>query len=103
MPLVITFRTFATVLANKSYNIMQTKIIQIGNSKGLIIPSGILSAAGLSTKTPVDIFLSQGSIVIKPQVRQGWADAAKKAHEESGDKLLAPDILNDDITDEIVW
>lgn len=82
---------------------METNIIQIGNSRGLIIPSGMLHAVGLGTKSPVNIYIQQGSIIIKPHVRQGWAAAAKKEHEEGADSLLAPDVLSDDIGEDIAW
>ena len=82
---------------------METNIIQIGNSKGVIIPSGMLRAVGLSTKSPINIYIHQGSIVIKPHARQGWAAAAKKEHEDGEDTLIASDVLTDDIGEDIAW
>ena len=63
---------------------MVTNIIQIGNSKGIILPSEILKQLRLSWKSAVGISLDGNNIVIKAQPRQGWAEAAKRAHERMG-------------------
>ena len=55
---------------------MVTNIIQIGNSKGIILPSEILKQLRLSLKSAVSISLDGNNIVIKAQPRQGWAEAA---------------------------
>ena len=34
--------------------------------------------------------------MIKAQPRQGWAEAAKRAHENGDDKLLIPDVFEDE-------
>lgn len=60
---------------------MVTNIIQIGNSKGIILPSEILKQLRLSLKSAVSVSLDGNNIVIKAQPRQGWAEAAKRAHE----------------------
>ena len=52
---------------------MVTNIIQIGNSKGIILPSEILKQLRLSLKSAVSISLDGNNIVIKAQPRQGWA------------------------------
>ena len=33
--------------------------------------------------------------MIKAQPRQGWAEAAKRAHENGDDELLIPDVFED--------
>ncbi len=53
---------------------MVTNIIQIGNSKGIILPSEVLKQLRLSLKSAVSISLDGNNIVIKAQPRQGWAD-----------------------------
>lgn len=51
---------------------MVTNIIQIGNSKGIILPSEVLKQLRLSLKSAVSISLDGNNIVIKAQPRQGW-------------------------------
>jgi len=47
---------------------MVTNIIQIGNSKGIILPSEILKQLRLSLKSAVSISLDGNNIVIKAHV-----------------------------------
>ena len=53
---------------------MVTNIIQIGNSKGIILPSEILKQLRLSLKSAVSVSLDGNNIVIKAQPRQGWVE-----------------------------
>lgn len=45
---------------------MKTNIRKIGNSSGAILPAAILKQLKLSEGDGVDIFASEGNIVIKP-------------------------------------
>jgi antitoxin MazE len=51
---------------------MKTTIINIGNSRGIILPSTILRKLHISSKAEVDIFTDNETIVIKPRPRMGW-------------------------------
>ena len=67
---------------------MEATVINIGNSKGLIIPAKILKQLKLTAKSAVKIFMHDNRIVIEPNPRQGWAEAAKECHKNGDDKLL---------------
>lgn len=82
---------------------MESNIIQIGNSRGVIIPSEWLKRLNLSLKSLVDISLDGNHIVIKAQPRQGWAEAARKCNEAGDDELLIPDMLEGEKTEEWTW
>ena len=82
---------------------MVTNIIQIGNSKGIILPSETLKQLRLSLKSAVSISLDGNNIVIKAQPRQGWAEAAKRAHENGDDELLIPDVFEDEKFEDWTW
>ena len=82
---------------------MVTNIIQIGNSKGIILPSEVLKQLRLSLKSAVSISLDGNNIVIKAQPRQGWAEAAKRAHENGDDELLIPDVFEDEKFEDWTW
>ena len=82
---------------------MVTNIIQIGNSKGIILPSEILKQLRLSLKSAVNVSLDGTNIVIKAQPRQGWAEAAKRLHAEGGDELLIPDVFEDETFEDWTW
>ena len=82
---------------------MVTNIIQIGNSKGVILPSELLKRLSLSLKSAVNISVDGDSIVIKAQPRQGWEEDAKRLHAEGGDELLIPDVFEDETFEDWTW
>jgi antitoxin MazE len=56
---------------------MKTRIIRIGNSRGIRIPKPLLDEAGLEGE--VEISLKNKSLVIRPakkKPREGWAESA---------------------------
>jgi antitoxin MazE len=75
---------------------METSIIKIGTSKGVILPFKLLKTMNLSEKSLVEISAENGKIVIAPCPRQGWAAAAKQLHDSDSDELLIPDVFNDE-------
>ena len=82
---------------------MRANIINIGNSKGVILPSSVLKELNLSLKSSVQISAENGSMVIKPAPRQGWEEAAKEMHVSGDDELLVPDIFEDENLEEWTW
>lgn len=67
---------------------MKTRIVRIGNSRGVRLPKPLIEEAGLSED--VEIRVRQGSILILPAAgpRSGWAEAAKQLRERGEDRLL---------------
>lgn len=76
--------------------VMQTSIINIGNSKGIIIPKTILKKYNIQDK--INLVLEEDFIAIRPiqKSREGWEDAFRKMHEKGDDKLLIDDVFNDE-------
>lgn len=67
---------------------MRSRIVRIGNSKGIRIPKTLLEEAQL--KDAIEITVEDGALVIrasKRRVREGWAEAARQAHEAGEDVL----------------
>lgn len=67
---------------------MRSRIVRIGNSKGIRIPKALLEEAQL--KDEVDITVENGALVVRPvrRVREGWAEAARAMHEAGEDGPL---------------
>jgi len=67
---------------------MKTKIIRIGNSRGIRIPKPLLEEAGLEEE--VTLRVVDGALVIaaEREPRDGWEAAAVLAHERRDDDLL---------------
>lgn len=82
---------------------MESKIVRIGNSNGVIIPSSFLQELGLNVGTLLNITLSKmnGELIIKRQTaRCGWNEAFKKyAEKEQQDDLVFADFSEHEIVD----
>jgi antitoxin MazE len=67
---------------------MKTRLVRIGNSRGVRLPKPLIEEAGLSEE--VEVRARQGSIVILPiaGVRSGWAEAARRLCAQGADRLL---------------
>ncbi len=82
---------------------MKTNIIQIGNSKGIILPSDILRKLRLSLKSAVNVSVKGESIVIRSEPRQGWADAFKQYALSGEEESFFPDVFNDEDLNDLPW
>jgi antitoxin MazE len=69
---------------------MKTRLIRIGNSRGVRLPKTIIAQAGLTEELELDV--RDGAVVIAraARPRSGWADAAGEMRARDDDRLLAP-------------
>ena len=69
---------------------MKTRIVQIGNSRGIRLPKVLLEQAQLTEEVELDA--EPGRIVIRrgTRPRAGWAAAAREMRERDEDRLLDP-------------
>ena len=68
--------------------ITKTKIIQIGNSKGIRVPKVLLEQAQLPDE--VELHAEYGRLIVRAArgPRAGWAEVAKAMHARGDDQLL---------------
>jgi antitoxin MazE len=68
--------------------VTRTRIIRIGNSKGIRVPKMLLEHAQLPDE--VELHAEQGRLIVRParRARAGWADAAKAMHARGEDELV---------------
>ena len=68
--------------------IAKTRIVQIGNSKGIRVPKLLLDHAQLPEE--VEIQADNGRLIVRAarRPRAGWAAAAKAMHARGDDQLL---------------
>ena len=78
---------------------MKTKVIKIGNSRGIRIPKSLIHESGLNNE--VELEVSDGQIIIKPITtnRESWDTAFKKMAKKQDDILLD----NESITSQSSW
>ena len=68
--------------------ITKTRIIQIGNSKGIRVPKVLLEQARLPDE--VELQAEHGRLIVRAAQgpRAGWAEAAQAMHARGDDQLL---------------
>jgi len=71
---------------------MKTRLIRIGNSRGVRLPKTIIVQAGLTDE--VELGVRDGAIIIArvTSTRSGWAEAAGQMRQLGDDRLLDPPI-----------
>ena len=75
---------------------MDISVIQIGNSKGIRLTKTLIEKYNI--RDTVELVLEKKYIIIKPksEPRKGWEKAFKKMHKNGDDKLLIPDVFQDE-------
>ena len=68
----------------------KTRIVRIGNSRGIRVPKALLEQAQLPDE--VELRAQPGRLVVvgAKRPRDGWAAVARKMRERGDDKLLDP-------------
>jgi antitoxin MazE len=67
---------------------MKTRLIQIGNSRGIRIPKPVLEQLDLSEEVELEIQQNQLVIRSAASVRQNWDEQFRLMAEQGDDKLL---------------
>ena len=69
---------------------MKTRIVRVGNSRGVRLPKVVLEHAQLADE--VELRVERGRIVISAasRPRAGWAEAARRMRARGEDQLLDP-------------
>lgn len=83
---------------------METKLINIGNSKGILIPAKILKLLGLKDK--VQIAIEDNKMIIEPiggEARADWAEHFALADSLNDNTELIPDVFEDEDFDDWTW
>ena len=80
---------------------MKTRLVRIGNSRGVRLPKAIIAQAGLTEE--VELGVRDGAVVIAriSSARLGWADAARQMCQRDEDLLLDPPVPT--LFDEKEW
>ena len=81
--------------------VTRTRIVQIGNSKGIRVPKMLLEHAQLPDE--VELEAENGRLIVRAArgARAGWAEAAKSMHARGEDRLL--DVSTSSEFDEKDW
>lgn len=70
---------------------MKTKLVSIGNSKGVRIPASVIKECGLGEE--LELRVEKGVVVLAPSngVRDGWSAAFEAMAKAGDDEPIMPD------------
>ncbi|GAB4014903.1 AbrB/MazE/SpoVT family DNA-binding domain-containing protein [Spirosoma koreense] len=79
---------------------MQLAVVSIGNSKGIRLPKTVLEKYQITNSVEVEML--EDGLVLRPvrKPREGWEEAFKQMHENGDDRLLIPDVFDDETWEE---
>lgn len=82
-------------------HIIRSKIVKIGNSRGIRIPRSVLEEAGLTDE--IEMKIDGDQLIIQParHTRQGWEERFAEMAEKGDDRLL--DEISTSQWDEEEW
>jgi len=83
---------------------MKANVINIGNSKGIIIPSKFLKLIGLDKEARIDV--EDNKIIIEPidaNPREGWTKMFIKAGSKQDNEIGIPDVFDDENFEDWTW
>ena len=89
--------------AGSNFLDMKSKIISIGNSKGVIIPSSFMKDLGLTDSVEMEVV--ENTLVIRPvsNARKGWDDQIALAAKADNSKDRLPDFFKDENMEDWTW
>jgi antitoxin MazE len=67
---------------------MKTRLVRIGNSRGVRLPKPLIAQAHLTDEVDLEVRGNTIVIVAQHAPRSGWAEAARELHVAEGDRLL---------------
>lgn len=82
---------------------MRTRIIKIGNSKGVRIPKLLLEQSGLGDEIELEARKNQIIIRQVKNVRLGWEKTFRRMAANGDDQLLDGDLVSQSSWDEQEW
>ena len=65
-----------------------TRIVRIGNSRGIRVPKALLDVANLPEEIVLDAEAGRLVVTAVRATRAGWAEAAQRMHEAGDDQIL---------------
>ena len=80
---------------------MRTRLVRIGNSRGIRIPKGLIEAAGLDV--PLRLRVVDGGLLLErvEDPRAGWSEAAREMKDRGEGALLDDPVPT--VFDESAW
>ena len=71
---------------------MKTRLVRIGNSRGVRLPKPLIEEAGLEDEVELRVHGKVIVIASTQRPRDGWVDAARRLRERGKDRLVDPPV-----------
>lgn len=85
--------------------VIHSRLVKIGNSKGVRLPKTLLEMSGI--KDEIQIFIDNGQIIICPleknNPRLGWQKSFQEMAQENHDQILDQEIVSTSSWDDLEW
>lgn len=84
---------------------MKQNLRQIGNSKGIILPASFLKELQINDNSELEMEIEENKIIISKieEPRKGWLEACEKMHKNGDDRLIIPDVFEDENMEDWKW
>jgi len=89
--------------AGSNFHDMKSKIISIGNSKGVIIPSSFMKDLGLTDSVEMEVVDNTLVIRAVSNARKGWEEQIALAAKSDNSNDRMPDFFKDEILEDWTW
>jgi antitoxin MazE len=79
---------------------MEVSVVKIGNSRGIRFSKTIIERYNI--RDTVELIMEKGQLIIKPlaKPRKGWDKSFMDMHANGDDKLIIPDIFEEENLEE---
>ncbi|MGH9369112.1 MAG: AbrB/MazE/SpoVT family DNA-binding domain-containing protein [Thermoanaerobaculia bacterium] len=82
---------------------LKTKLVRIGNSRGIRLPKVVVEQAGLSGELELEVRRGQLVIRSRRRPREGWEERFREMAARRDDSMLWPESRRLSSFDEIEW
>ena len=69
-------------------NTTKTRLVRIGNSRGIRIPKVVIEQLGLGTEVELSVHTDRLVVRSARRPRQGWAKKFREMHERGDDRMI---------------
>jgi antitoxin MazE len=69
-------------------NRTKTRLVRIGNSRGIRIPKVVIEQLGLGTEVELSVHTDRLVVRSARRPRQGWAKKFREMHERGDDRMI---------------
>ncbi len=82
---------------------MKTRLVRIGNSRGVRLSKALLESSGLADEVEISVQKNRITITSSRKPRQGWEEQFARMHAAGDDRMIDPPLASGWDETEWVW